>query len=217
MENARSLQDKLQESQDYLAQLAEKAGLPSLLRESPENAATFVREQQSRMGEFLRELYQRISTADKLEKACQMLESNLPRLQKQKAMLDQTVEQLKHELGMATAEQQRVRQEAGQLRQEEEQGKQALDAMLAAYGLGTADTELLSISSVLKARRAEWERQTAEMTRLTASRQELELSAGQHDQEVKSQQAHLESQQREAREREGQWKKLHEQQSGAVC
>ena len=44
------------------------------------------------------------------------------------------------------------------------------------------------------------------MTRLTASRQELELSAGQHDQEVKSQQAHLESQQREAREREGQWK-----------
>lgn len=211
MEDARSLQNKLQEAQNYLAQLAEKAGLPSLLRESPENAATFVREQQSRMGEFLRELYQRISTADKLEKACQMLESNLPRLQKQKAMLDQTVEQLKHELGMATAEQQRVRQEAGQLRQEEEQGKQALDAMLAAYGLGTADTELLSISSVLKARRAEWERQTAEMTRLTASRQELELSAGQHDQEVKSQQAHLESQQREAREREGQWKKLHEQ------
>lgn len=210
MENARSLQDKLQESQDYLAQLAEKAGLPSLLRESPENAATFVREQQGRMGEFLRELYQRISTADKLEKACQMLESNLPRLQEQ-AMLDQAVEQLKHELDMATAEQQRVQQEAGQLRQEREQGKQALDAMLAAYGLGTADTELLSILSVLKARRAEWERQTAEMTRLTASRQELELSAGQHDQEVKSQQAHLESQQREAREREGQWKKLHEQ------
>ena len=84
MENARSLQDKLQETQNDLAQLTEKAGLPSLLRESPENAATFVREQQSRMGEFLRELYQRISTADKLEKACQMLESNLPRLQKQK-------------------------------------------------------------------------------------------------------------------------------------
>lgn len=126
-------------------------------------------------------------------------------------MLDQAVERLKHELDMATAEQQRVRQEAGQLRQEGEQGKQALDTMLAAYGLGTTDTELLSILSVLKARRAEWERRTAEMTRLTASRQELELSAGQHDQEVKSQQAHLESQQREAREREGQWKKLHEQ------
>ena len=211
MEDARSLQDKLQEAQNYLAQLTEKAGLPSLLRESPENAVTFVREQQGRMDEFLRELYQRISTADKLEKACQMLESNLPRLQEQKAMLDQAVERLKHELDMATAEQQRVRQEAGQLRQEGEQGKQALDTMLAAYGLGTTDTELLSILSVLKARRTEWERRTAEMTRLTASRQELELSAGQHDQEVKSQQAHLESQQREAREREGQWKKLHEQ------
>ena len=211
MEDARSLQDKLQEAQNYLAQLAEKAGLPSLLRESPENAVTFVREQQGRMDEFLRELYQRISTADKLEKACQMLESNLPRLQEQRMMLDQAVEQLKHELDMTTAEQQRVRQEAGQLQQEEEQGKQTLDTMLAAYGLGTTDTELLSILSVLKARRAEWERRTAEMTRLTASRQELELSAGQHDQEVKSQQAHLESQQREAREREGQWKKLHEQ------
>lgn len=126
-------------------------------------------------------------------------------------MLDQTVERLKHELDMVTAEQQRVRQEAGQLQQEEEQGKQTLDTMLAAYGLGTTDTELLSILSALKARRAEWECRTAEMTRLTASRQELELSAGQHDQEVKSQQAHLESQQREAREREGQWKKLHEQ------
>ncbi|WP_304039539.1 AAA family ATPase [Desulfovibrio piger] len=205
MENARSLQDKLQKSQKYLAQLAEEAGLPSLLRESLESATTFVREQQSRMEEFLRELYQRISTVDKLEKACQMLESNLPRLQEQKTMLDQTVERLKHELDMVTAEQQRVRQEAGQLQQEEEQGKQTLDTMLAAYGLGTTDTELLSILSVLKARR------TAEMTRLTASRQELELSAGQHDQEVKSQQAHLESQQREAREREGQWKKLHEQ------
>ena len=211
MEDAQSLQDKLQEAQNYLAQLAEKAGLPSLLRESPENAVTFVREQQGRMDEFLRELYQRISTADKLEKACQMLESNLPRLQEQKAMLDQTVERLKHELDMVTAEQQRVRQEAGQLQQEEEQGKQTLDTMLAAYGLGTTDTELLSILSALKARRAEWECRTAEMTRLTASRQELELSAGQHDQEVKSQQAHLESQQREAREREGQWKKLHEQ------
>ncbi len=211
MEDARSLQDKLQEAQNYLAQLAEKAGLPSLLRESPENAVTFVREQQGRMDEFLRELYQRISTADKLEKACQMLESNLPRLQEQKAMLDQTVERLEHELDMITAEQQRVRQEAGQLQQEEEQGKQTLDTMLAAYGLGTTDTELLSILSALKARRAEWECRTAEMTRLTASRQELELSAGQHDQEVKSQQAHLESQQREAREREGQWKKLHEQ------
>ena len=211
MENARSLQDKLQKSQKYLAQLAEEAGLPSLLRESLESATTFVREQQSRMEEFLRELYQRISTVDKLEKACQMLESNLPRLQEQKTMLDQTVERLKHELDMVTAEQQRVRQEAGQLQQEEEQGKQTLDTMLAAYGLGTTDTELLSILSVLKARRAEWERRTAEMTRLTASRQELELSAGQHDQEVKSQQAHLESQQREAREREGQWKKLHEQ------
>ncbi|MDA6864647.1 hypothetical protein OSL55_26970, partial [Escherichia coli] len=74
MENARSLQDKLQKSQKYLAQLAEEAGLPSLLRESLESATTFVREQQSRMDEFLRELYQRISTADKLEKACQMLE-----------------------------------------------------------------------------------------------------------------------------------------------
>ena len=211
MEDARSLQDKLQKSQKYLAQLAEEAGLPSLLRESLESATTFVREQQSRMDEFLRELYQRISTADKLEKACQMLESNLPRLQEQKTMLDQTVERLKHELDMVTAEQQRVRQEAGQLQQEEEQGKQALDTMLAAYGLGTTDTELLSILSVLKARRAEWERRTAEMTRLTASRQELELSVGQHDQEVKSQQAHLESQQREACEREGQWKKLHEQ------
>lgn len=40
---------------------------------------------------------------------------------------------------------------------------------------------------------------------------ELELAAGQHDQEVRSQQAHLEAQQREAREREEQWKKLHEQ------
>ncbi|WP_443825835.1 AAA family ATPase [Desulfovibrio sp.] len=211
MENARSLQDKLQKSQKYLAQLAEEAGLPSLLRESLESATTFVREQQGRMDEFLRELYQRISTAGKLEKTCQMLEDNLPRLQEQKAMLDQAVERLKHELDMATAEQQRVRQEAGQLRQEGEQGKQALDTMLAAYGLGTTDTELLSILSVLKARRTEWERRTAEMTRLTASRQELELSAGQHDQEVKSQQAHLDSQQREAREREGQWKKLHEQ------
>ena len=112
------------------------------------------------MDEFLRELYQRISTADKLEKACQMLESNLPRLQEQKAMLDQAVERLKHELDMASAEQQRVRQEAGQLQQEEEQGKQTLDTMLAAYGLGTTDTELLSILSVLKARRAEWERRT---------------------------------------------------------
>ena len=55
MENARSLQDKLQEAQNYLAQLAEKAGLPSLLRESPENAVTFVREQQGRMDEFLRD------------------------------------------------------------------------------------------------------------------------------------------------------------------
>ena len=211
MENARSLQDKLQKSQEYLAQLAEKAGLPSLLRESLESATTFVREQQERLAELLRELYQRISTADKLEKTCQMLEDNFPRLQEQKAMLDQAVEQLRHELDMATAEQQRVHQEREQLQQESRKERQTLDAMLAAYGLGTANAELLSILPVLKARRAEWERQTADLSRLAASRQELELSAGQHDQEVKSQQAHLESQQREAREREGQWKKLHEQ------
>ena len=83
--------------------------------------------------------------------------------------------------------------------------------MLAAYDLGTADAELLSIVSALKTRRAEWERQTAALSHLAASRQELELAAGQHDQEVRSQQAHLEAQQREAREREEQWKKLHEQ------
>lgn len=211
MENARSLQDKLQKSQKYLAQLAEEAGLPSLLRESLESATAFVREQQERLAELLKELYQRISTAGKIEKTCQMLEDNLPRLQEQKTLLDQAVEQLKHELDMATAEQQRVHQEREQLQQEGKQERQVLDAMLAAYGLGTANAELLSILSALKARRAEWERQTAELSRLAASRQELELSAGQHDQEVKSQQAHLESQQREAREREGQWKKLHEQ------
>ena len=211
MENARSLQDKLQKSQEYLAQLAEKAGLPSLLRESLESATNFVREQQERLAELLRELYQRISTADKLEKTCQMLDDNLPRLQEQKAMLDQAVEQLRHELDMATAEQQRVRQEVEQLRQEGQQGRQALDTMLAAYDLGTADAELLSIVSALKTRRAEWERQTAALSHLAASRQELELAAGQHDQEVRSQQAHLEAQQREAREREEQWKKLHEQ------
>lgn len=211
MENARSLQDKLQKSQKYLAQLAKEAGLPSLLRESLESATAFVREQQERLAELLKELYQRISTAGKIEKTCQMLEDNLPRLQEQKTLLDQAVEQLKHELDMATAEQQRVHQEREQLQQEGKQERQVLDAMLAAYGLGTANAELLSILSALKARRAEWERQTAELSRLAASRQELELSAGQHDQEVKSQQAHLESQQREAREREGQWKKLHEQ------
>lgn len=170
-----------------------------------------MREQQERLAELLRELYQRISTADKLEKTCQMLDDNLPRLQEQKAMLDQAVEQLRHELDMATAEQQRVRQEVEQLRQEGQQGRQALDTMLAAYDLGTADAELLSIVSALKTRRAEWERQTAALSHLAASRQELELAAGQHDQEVRSQQAHLEAQQREAREREEQWKKLHEQ------
>ena len=199
MENARSLQDKLQESQEYLAQLAEKAGLPSLLREPPESAATFVREQQERLTELLRQLYQRISAAGKLEETCRMLESNVPRMQEQKTMLDQAVEQFKHELALATAEQQRMRQELAQLRQEGEQGRQALDTMLAAYGLGTAGGELLHISSALKTRRTEWERQTAALSRLAASRQELELAASQHDQEVKSQQAHLESQQREAR------------------
>lgn len=211
MENARSLQDKLQKSQEYLAQLAEKAGLPSLLQESLASATTFVQEQQKRLAEHLRELSRRISTADKLEKSCQMLEDNLPRLQEQKAMLDQAVEQLKHELDMSTTEQQRVHQEFEQLQQEGKQERQTLDAMLTAYGLGTANTEILSILPALKARHAEWERQTADLSRLVASRQELELSAGQHDQEVKSQQAHLELQQREAREREGQWKKLHEQ------
>lgn len=211
MENARSLQDKLQGSQEYLAQLTEKAGLPSLLREPPESAATFVREQQERLTELLRQLYQRISAAGKLEETCRMLESNVPRMQEQKTMLDQAVEQFKHELALATAEQQRMRQELAQLRQEGEQGRQALDTMLAAYGLGIAGGELLHISSALKTRRTEWERQTAALSRLAASRQELELAASQHDQEVKSQQAHLESQQREAREREGQWKKLHEQ------
>lgn len=211
MENARSLHDKLQGAQEYLSQLAEKAGLSSLLREPVESAVIFVREQQDRLTEFLRQLSQRISAAGELEEACQMLESNVPRMQEQKTMLDQAVEQLKHELGMTTAEQQRVQQELEQLRHEGEQGRQALDTMLAAYGLGTADAELLSILSALKTRRAEWERQTANLSRLTASRQELELAASQHDQEVKSQQAHLESQQREAREREVQWKKLHEQ------
>ena len=211
MENARSLQDKLQKSQEYLAQLAERPGCLPCCGNPWKVPRTSCRNSRKGWPNFCGSSISGYPRQTSLKKTCQVLDDNLPRLQEQKAMLDRAVEQLRHELDMATAEQQRVRQEVEQLRQEGQQGRQALDTMLAAYDLGTADAELLSIVSALKTRRAEWERQTAALSHLAASRQELELAAGQHDREVRSQQAHLEAQQREARERKSNGKKLLEQ------
>lgn len=211
MENARSLQDKWQALQTYLSRLSEESGLPVLVQEAPETASDIVLEQKDRLTVFLHQLYQRLASVAKLEKTLQLLEESLLHQQEQKAALDQSVERLRHELAMRTAEQQRLQQELEQQEAEWSQTRQGLDTVLDGYGVCCADGELPDLLAALKARRAEWERQTKALAQLVASRQEQELAASRCAQEVKSRQAQLDEQQREAREREAQWKKLHGQ------
>lgn len=210
-ESIESLKVKLEELQRDLVQLAAETDLPPRLQDDPEQALYMVRNRRVRLAATREELLQRLASVGKLEDARLLLEENLPRLQEQKIALDQTVERCKHLLETCETERQRLQTELEQLIQEWHQGSAALNAILAAYDLAYQEGNLSVSLQLLQQRRAGWEKQTAKLDSMSASRQELEQAVREHEQELSLQQKQLEALRRDVREREDQWRGLHEQ------